>query len=68
MEEVYRRSLAGIVLAEGESVILCRHVSPVIADAARKIGATATDIPGLWNAPGHPELTTAQLMNIAATR
>ncbi len=36
-----------------------------IERAARKIGATPADIPGLWNAPGYPELTTNQLLNVA---
>lgn len=29
------------------------------------IGATPADIPGLWNAPGYPELTTAQMVQVA---
>ena len=36
--------------------------------AAELIGATPADIPGLWNAPGYPELTTGQLLQIAAKR
>lgn len=27
-----------------------------------EIGAVEADIPGLWNVPGHPELTTGQLL------
>lgn len=34
--------------------------------AAQRIGATRADIPGLWNAPGYPELTTGQLLDIAS--
>jgi hypothetical protein len=33
-------------------------------DIARSMGATPADIPGLWNLPGYPELTTAQLVQI----
>ena len=32
--------------------------------AARVMGATPADIPGLWNVPGHPELTTGQLLDL----
>jgi hypothetical protein len=28
--------------------------------------ATPADIPGLWNAPGYPELTTGQLLGEAS--
>ena len=34
--------------------------------AAEKLGARPASIPGLWNVPGHPELTTAQLIDLAA--
>lgn len=34
--------------------------------AAAKVGAVQADIPGLWNAPGHPELTTGQLLDLAS--
>lgn len=34
--------------------------------AARRIGAQPSDIPGLWNAPGYPELTTGQLLSLGA--
>lgn len=34
--------------------------------AAKKLGAVPADIPGLWNVPGHPELTTGQLIDLAA--
>ena len=37
-----------------------------IMQAALRIGATPADIPGLWNAPGYPELTTGQLLDIAS--
>ena len=33
--------------------------------AAKRLNATPTDIPGLWNAPGYPELTTGQLVSAA---
>lgn len=36
-----------------------------IVEAARKLNATPSDIPGLWNAPGYPELTTGQLLSVA---
>lgn len=35
--------------------------------AAEKLGASNSDIPGLWTVPGHPELTTNQLLNLAAS-
>lgn len=31
---------------------------------AHALGATAADIPGLWNLPGFPELTTNQLRSL----
>jgi hypothetical protein len=37
----------------------------VIEKAAERLKATKADIPGLWNAPGYPELTTAQLCAVA---
>lgn len=37
-----------------------------LEDAAQRIGATPSDMPGLWNAPGHPELTSAQVIAIAS--
>lgn len=50
-----------------EHVALQRRQSPVeIASAL--IGATPSDIPGLWNAPGFPELTTGQLLSLAMNR
>lgn len=37
--------------------------------AASKLGASADDsIPGLWHAPGYPELTSGQLLAAAAQR
>lgn len=36
---------------------------PTIEQMARDLQATPADIPGLWNAPGYPELTTAQLIS-----
>lgn len=36
-----------------------------VQEAAQILGATPADIGGLWNAPGYPELTTAQMMLIA---
>lgn len=41
-----------------------RAASP-ITEAAERIGARPSDIPGLWTAPGYPELTTGQLMSVA---
>lgn len=37
----------------------------VIERAAEKLEATEADIPGLWNAPGYPELTTNQMVALA---
>lgn len=37
----------------------------VIEKAAKKLGASRADIPGLWRVSGYPELTTAQLVSIA---
>jgi hypothetical protein len=37
----------------------------VVEEAARKLKANRSDIPGLWIAPGYPELTTRQLVSIA---
>jgi hypothetical protein len=34
--------------------------------AAQRLGATQTRIPGLWNAPGYPELTSGQLLDVAS--
>ena len=36
-----------------------------IAEACRKLNATPSDMIGLFNAPGYPELTTGQLLTIA---
>lgn len=36
-----------------------------LEQAAAKLGATPADIPGLWNAPGYPELTSWQLLDAA---
>lgn len=33
---------------------------------ARELGAQPADIPGLWNLPGFPELTTNQLRSVSA--
>lgn len=35
-----------------------------IDQIARDLGATPADIPGLWNLPGYPELTTGQLIDV----
>jgi hypothetical protein len=37
----------------------------VTEEAAKRLGAVPADIPGLWFAPGYPELTTGQLVSIA---
>jgi hypothetical protein len=39
-----------------------------IMDAARRVGAVPTDIPGLWHVPGYPELTTMQMLQVAETK
>ena len=39
--------------------------SHIIRTAASSIGAVEDErIPGLWHAPGHPELTTGQMMDL----
>ena len=35
-----------------------------IEQMASNLRATRADIPGLWNVPGYPELTTNQLMTV----
>ena len=40
----------------------------LVERSAQYLNATPADIPGLWNAPGYPELTTNQLIEIATTR
>lgn len=43
------------------------HVNAAqIMAAAKKLGATMSDIPGLWNVPGYPELTCGQLVDVAS--
>jgi len=37
-----------------------------IERAAERLGAARADIPGLWNVPGHPELTITQMLQLAA--
>lgn len=39
-----------------------------LAQAARILNATPADLPGLWNAPGYPELTDWQLIHAASSR
>lgn len=36
----------------------------IVQTAAAELGATPADMPGLWNLPGYPELTSAQLVQI----
>jgi hypothetical protein len=36
-----------------------------LEQAARRLGAVPADIPGLWYAPGYPELTDYQLLDAA---
>lgn len=36
-----------------------------LEQAAAKLGATPSDMPGLWSAPGYPELTSWQLLDAA---
>lgn len=36
-----------------------------LSAAAYAMGATPADVPGLWNLPGHPELTSNQLIGLA---
>lgn len=36
--------------------------------AASEMRATPADIPGLWNVPGYPELTTGQLLQEFGSR
>ncbi len=37
---------------------------PTIEDMARDLNAAPADLPGLWNVPGYPELTTGQLVSV----
>lgn len=37
----------------------------IVLEAARILGAVEADIPGLWNVPGYPELTTNQLIEVS---
>ena len=37
-----------------------------VNSAAGRLGATPADVPGLWNLPGYPELTTGQLLEVAS--
>jgi hypothetical protein len=37
-----------------------------IQQAARRLGAMPADMPGLWWAPGYPELTDYQLLDAAS--
>lgn len=41
-----------------------------VLDARQRLGAQPSDgtMPGLWNVPGYPELTTNQLLNLARAR
>lgn len=41
---------------------IAREIS--VGEMAVEIGAAPADIPGLWNLPGYPELTTGQLLGI----
>lgn len=42
-------------------------MSELVEKAAAIVGAVEDDrIPGLWHAPGYPELTTGQLFQVAA--
>ncbi|MGE4322440.1 MAG: hypothetical protein AB7E60_05365 [Sphingobium sp.] len=36
----------------------------IIATAASSLGASPADLTGLWNVPGHPELTTGQMLDL----
>jgi hypothetical protein len=37
---------------------------PTIEDIASDLNAAPADLPGLWNVPGYPELTTGQLISV----
>lgn len=41
------------------------HNDTLALRAAAQIGATPADLPGLWTAPGYPELTTSQMFDAA---
>jgi hypothetical protein len=45
-----------------------RGIQSIFEAAVEKLGATPADIPGLWNLPGHPELTSQQLLDLASRR
>ena len=51
-----------------ENVATARLIADGLAVAARALGASPSDIMGLWNVPGYPELTSNQLMQIWSER
>lgn len=53
------------IMRDGVHVPIGEFFIDPIGDAAKKLGATRADVPGLWNVPGHPELTTNQLLALA---
>lgn len=45
-----------------QATIFLKHLQWAVVET----GAVETDIPGLWNVPGHPELTDRQLIDLAS--
>lgn len=48
--------------AENERLTEARSM---VEAAAASIGAVRSEYPGLWNAPGYPELTTGEVLDMA---
>ncbi len=47
-----------------EDVRIARAFADRLVFAAKALGATPSDMIGLWNLPGHPELTSNQLLQL----
>lgn len=48
----------------GPNDIWIVYPKQAISEELRRIGAQPADMPGLWNVPGYPEITTGQLMQV----
>lgn len=51
-----------------DTISTARSYSEGLVKAAKALGAQPSDMMGLWDAPGYPELTSAQLMQVWAAR
>ncbi len=45
-------------------VAMARRYADSLVRAAKALGATPSDMMGLWEVPGHPELTNGQLISL----